>query len=198
LVHRSSAAVQPPDLKHLTRLAHGKIMRNLVLVLLLAASLAPLPALADDESAGQMVVLRANEIGQIFCFSRLGNDEAVVSGILTADLAAAIGAAQGRNNVIAGKTPDEKPPLGDGIPWQSSPDYADTCQTGLVSLSKSDAKVDIQYGFKDDPAANYTDELILKRVPIDGMDVGYWRIDDVVYADGTDLRDALVHAFDGY
>ena len=70
--------------------------------------------------------------------------------------------------------------------------------TGFVSLSKSDAKVDIQYGFKDDPAAGYTDELILKRVPIEGMDVGYWRIDDVVYADGTDLRDALVHAFDGY
>jgi hypothetical protein len=145
-----------------------------------------------------MVVLRANEIGQIFCFSRLGNDEAVVSGILTADLASAIGAAEDRNGVIAGKNPDEKPPLGDGIPWQSSPDYADTCQTGLVSLSRSDAKVDIEYGFKDYPSANYTDELILKRVPIEGMDVGYWRIDNVVYADGTDMRAALEHAFDGY
>jgi len=130
--------------------------------------------------------------------ARLGNDEAVISGILTAGLAAAIADAQRRSDAIASKAPDEKPPLGDGIPWQSSPDYADRCETGLVSLSRTDAKVDIRYGFKQAPDAGYTDELILKRVPIAGMDVGYWRIDNVVYADGTDLRAALVHAFDGY
>lgn len=173
-------------------------MRNLAALLLLAASLAPLPAAADDDQAGQRGVLRANEIGQIFCFSRLGNDEAVISGILTAGLAAAIADAQRRSDAIASKAPDEKPPLGDGIPWQSSPDYADRCETGLVSLSKTDAKVDIRYGFRQAPDAGYTDELILKRVPIAGMEVGYWRIDNVVYADGTDLRAALVHAFDGY
>jgi hypothetical protein len=33
-------------------------------------------------------------------------------------------------------------------------------------------------------------------VPIEGMDVGYWRIDDVIYPDGTDLKGVLVSAFE--
>ena len=149
------------------------------------------PAHADDnEPAGQMVVLKANQIGQIFCLSRLGNDEAVIAGILTDGLNKAIEDAEAKDADYAKKNPGEKPPLGDGIPWQSSPDYADTCDIGLVTLSKTDAKVEIKYGFPDDPAANYTDTLILKKVPIEGMDVGYWRIDDVIYPDGTDLKAA--------
>ena len=37
-----------------------------------------------------------------------------------------------------------------------------------------------------------------KKVPIEGMDVGHWRIDDVLYPDGTDMKAALVSAFEGY
>ena len=51
--------------------------------------------------------------------------------------------------------------------------------------------------FPEDPAADFTDTLILKKIPIEGMNVGYWRIDDVIYPDGTDLKAALVSAFDG-
>jgi len=171
-------------------------MRLTILAALLCSSLA-LPAWAgDNEPKGQMVVLKASQIGQIFCLSRLGNDEAVIAGILTDDLQKAIKVAEQKDDDYAKKNPDEKPPLGDGIPWQSSPDYGDTCDVGLVTLSKTDAKVEIKYTFKDYPDGSYTDVLILKKVPIDGMDVGYWRIDDVIYPDGSDMKQLLITAFE--
>ncbi len=171
-------------------------MRLFALAALAAAVALPASA-ADTEKAGQMVVLKATQIGQIFCLSRLGNDEAVISGILSDRLRTAIAEAEKKNDAYAKKHPGEEPPLGDGIPWQSSPDYAPTCDIGLVTLSKTDAKVEIKYGFPDTPDADFTDTLILKKLPIEGMDVGYWRIDDVIYPDGTDLKAALVSAFAG-
>ena len=172
----------------------GIVMRTITLALALAAALTTLPAVAD-EATGQMVVLKADQIGQIFCMSRLGNDEAVIQGILTADLTKAIADAEAKDDAYHTKYPDDEPPLGDGIPWQSSPDYAAKCTTGLATLSKSDAKIEIKYDFPDEPAADYTDTLILKKLPIEGMDVGYWRIDDVVYPDGTDLKGSLISVF---
>ena len=66
-------------------------MRTLTFVALLATALTALPVYADDnEPVGQMVVLKANQIAQIFCLSRLGNDEAVIQGILSDDLNKAI------------------------------------------------------------------------------------------------------------
>jgi hypothetical protein len=153
------------------------------------------PATAADEAAGQMVVLKAAQIGQIFCLSRLGNDDAVISGILTDGLRKSIADAEKKDDAYAKKHPGEEPPLGDGIPWQSAPDYAPKCDVGLVSLSKSDARVEIKYSFPDAPAANFSDTLTLKKLPIEGMDVGYWRIDNVLYPDGTDLEKALIEAF---
>ncbi len=167
-------------------------MRTIALAMALATAFA-FPAFADE--SGQMVVLKADQIGQIFCMSRMGNDEAVVQGILTADLTKAIATANEKNDAYVKKWPDEKPPLGDGLPWQSTPDYPSACTTGLVTLSKSDAKVEIKYHFDDYPAGDYTDTLILKKLPIEGMDVGYWRIDDVVFKDGTDMKASLVDAF---
>src|ERR1700712_3288924 len=129
-------------------------MRRIALALLLAAT--PFaPAHADDT----MVTLKAEQIGEIFCLSRLGNDEAVIDGILTADLKAAIADADKQNADWEAKNPGDKPPLGDGVPWQSWTDYAAKCATGLVALSKKDAKVEIQYGFPDDPKADFTDTL---------------------------------------
>jgi len=173
-------------------------MRLLISAALLATAFTTLPvhAAGDSEPAGQMVVLKANQIGQIFCLSRTGNDEAVIAGILTADLQKAIKLAEQKDDDWAKKNPGEKPPLGDGIGWQSSPDYGDTCEVGLITLSKTDAKVEIKYTFKDYPDGSYTDVLILKKVPIDGMDVGYWRIDDVIYPDGSDMKQLLITAFE--
>jgi hypothetical protein len=161
-----------------------------------SAAVAPVSLLAaPTEAAGQMVVLKAAQIGQIFCLSRLGNDEAVISGILTNGLKQAIADAEKKDGAYAKKHPGEEPPLGDGVPWQSSPDYAPRCDVGLVSLSKTDARVEIKYGFPDTPAASFSDTLTLKKIPIAGMDVGYWRIDNVLYPDGTTLRKALLGAF---
>jgi len=173
-------------------------MRFLIAAALLATAFTTLPVQAegDNEPVGQMVVLRANQIGEIFCMSREGNDEAVISGILTKDLQKAIKVAEQKNDAWAKKNPGEKPPLGDGIGWQSTPDYADKCEIGLVTLSKTDAKVEIKYSFKDYPDGSYTDVLILKKIPIEGMDVGYWRIDDVLYPDGSDLKQGLITAFE--
>ena len=172
-------------------------MRLLTAAALLATAFTTLPVHAegDNEPVGQMVVLKANQMAQIFCMSRIGNDEAVISGILTKDLQKAIKVAEEKDDAWAKKNPGEKPPLGDGIGWQSTPDYADTCDVGLVTLSKTDAKVEIKYGFKDYPDGSYTDVLILKNVPVEGMDVAFWRIDDIVYPDGCDLKQGLITAF---
>jgi hypothetical protein len=172
-------------------------MRLLALAALAAILVAAPPAMAaDSEAAGQMVVLKASQIGQIFCLSRQGNDEAVIAGILTDGLRQAIATAEAKDATYASKNPGEKPPLGDGVPWQSSPDYAPKCDTGLVALSRTDAKVEIKYGFPDEPAADFIDTLILKRVPVAGMNVGYWRIDNVLYPDGSDLKTTLAAAFE--
>lgn len=169
-------------------------MRLISLVAALAAALVTLPAHADD--AG-MVTVKADQIGQIFCISRLGNDDAVIEGLISPGLNHAIAEAEAKNDAYARKYPDEKPPLGDGLGWQSSPDYADKCEVGLVALSKNDAKVELEYSFTGYPEAGYVDTLILKRIPQQGLDVGFWRIDDVIYPDGTTMKAGLVTAFAG-
>jgi hypothetical protein len=169
-------------------------MRTISLVATLALLASALPAIADDNG---MVTLKVNQIGEVFCMSRTGNDEALISGILTEDLQKAIEIADAKDDEFVKKYPGEKPPLGDGIPWQSAPDYAAKCEVGLVTLSKTDAKVELKYSFPDYPDANFIDTLILKKIPQDGFDVGFWRIDDVIYPDSTDLKGVLVSAFEG-
>ena len=169
-------------------------MRILLSVLLLATSLAAaLPATADDG----MVGLKPEQIGQIFCLSRLGSDEGPITGLLSPELTAAIDDAWTKDDAwAAANPPDEKPPLGDGIPWQSYPDYAAECTVGLVTLMKTDAKVEIAYGFPEAPDANFTDTLLLKRVTNDEVGLEQWRIDNIAYATGSDLKASLIAAFE--
>jgi hypothetical protein len=153
-----------------------------------------LAALSVGTAAAQPVTLSPEQIGQIFCIARLGNDMAPVEALLTSELTAAIVAADAQNDAIAAANPDEKPPLGDGIPWQAYPDYADQCTPGNVTLMMDEARVAIAYGFQTYPDAAFTDTLHLKL--IDGPD-GWrvWRIDDIAYATDGDLRTALLSAF---
>lgn len=169
-------------------------MRTLVSVLLVASSLTALPAMAEDGIT--MTTLKPEQIGQIFCLSRLGNDEAVTEGILTDDLTMAIADAWTRDEAYEKQYPGEKPPLGDGIPWQAWPDYAAECTVGLVTLMKTDAKVEINYAFPEDKDANFTDTLLLKRVDMPDYGTGFWRIDNIAYATGSDLKAVLVGAFE--
>ena len=90
-------------------------------------------------SFAQMVTISPEQIGEIFCISRLGNDMAPVDGLLTAELTAAIADAEAKNDAIQQAHPDEKPPLGDGIPWQAFPDYASECKFGAVTLTRARA-----------------------------------------------------------
>lgn len=143
----------------------------------------------------QPITLTPQQIGQIFCLSRLGNDMAPVTGLMTAGLTSDIAVALEKNDVIQKAHPDEKPPLGDGIPWQAYPDYADQCQPGDVNFMMDEARVSIDYAFKDYPDANFTDTLTLKLIDDPIMSTRIWRIDNIAYATDGDLRAMLTSAF---
>lgn len=151
--------------------------------------------LVATPSLAQMVTISPEQIGQIFCISRLGNDMAPVEGLLTVELTAAIAEAEAKNDVIQQAHPDEKPPLGDGIPWQAFPDYAAECKVGAVALEADRATVDIAYGFPDYPDANFTDHLQLTLVAQPNLPGPLWRIENLAYATEGDLRSVLVSAF---
>jgi hypothetical protein len=168
-------------------------MRFFTLAALAATVLIAPSAHADDS----MVTLKANQVGEIFCLSRTGNDEAVIDGILSPDLKQAIADAWTKDDAWEKANPGEKPPLGDGIPWAAWPDYAPGCKVGLVSLMKTDARVEIAYNFPDDPAADFTDTLLLKKIDQPDYGTGFWRIDNIAYATGSDLKAELLAAFEG-
>lgn len=171
-------------------------MRSLTLA---ALSLATLPlALALSSPAPAQdgpILLSPQAIGHIFCLARIGNDMAPVTGLLTPGLEAVIAEAEARNDAIAAAHPDDKPPLGDGIPWQSWPDYAATCTVGTVIVSDTTSTVTIDYGFPDAPDADFTDTLMLAAVPDPLISASRWRIDNIAYAVGGDLQAALAGAF---
>jgi hypothetical protein len=92
-----------------------------ILPVLLATSLAALPAVADDGAIG----LKPEQISRIFCLSRVASDEGAITGLLSPDLSAEIEQAWARNAAWSeAHAADEKPPLGDGIRWQAWPDHA--------------------------------------------------------------------------
>ncbi|MDC9825718.1 hypothetical protein PRN20_18445 [Devosia sp. ZB163] len=147
-------------------------------------------------SFAQMVTISPEQIGEIFCIAREGNDMTPVEGLLTAELKSAIAEAEAKNDTIQKATPDEKPPLGDGIPWQAFPDYADTCTPGAVTLTPGEASVAIDYAFKDYPDANFSDSLMLKQVDDPATGASFWRIDNLAYATEGDLRTVLSSVFE--
>lgn len=156
----------------------------------LALALTTLPA------AAQMVTISPAQIGEIFCISRLGNDMAPVQGLLTPALGQVIADAEKKDADWAAANPGEKPPLGDGIPWQTYQDYAPQCVVGTVDPMMDEAWVDLNYAFPDAPDANFTDRLHLVQVEEPTQSEPVWRIDNVEYFnDGGDLRSTLVSAF---
>lgn len=152
--------------------------------------------LVATPSFSQMITITPTQIGEIFCISRTGNDMAPVEGLLTVELKAAIAEAEAKNDAIQKAHPDEKPPLGDGIPWQAFPDYAAECKVGKVTLEADQATVDIAYGFPEYPDANFTDHLQLRLVSFPMVSEPLWRIDDLTYATEGDLRTVLVSVFE--
>ena len=169
-------------------------MHRPVLLLVALASIA-LPAFADDPGDTGPTKLTPLQIGAIFCITRVGNDMAPVEAILTPGLKKAIARADAAEASWEKHNPGEKPPLGDGLPWQAHPDYTTQCSADHPVEGKLEARVNISYAFADDPKTNYTDTLVLKPIPDANIGDSVWRLDDVVFADSDSLRKELVSAF---
>ena len=154
--------------------------------------LSALPARAQAE----MATITPEQIGQIFCIGRLGNDMSPVSGVLNDDLGALIDDAFARSNAYLDSHPGDKPPMGDGVRWSSFPDYADGCTVGDESIRDLVAYVVINYTFSDYPEANYADTLmLLPSYPENGPPY-IWRVYDVQLSDGTTMREFLYAAIE--
>jgi hypothetical protein len=135
-------------------------------------------------------------VAEAFCKARLADDEAATLALLTPPLVKVIEEAKARNDVIARATPDEKPPFGDGIPYQAFPDVADGCEAGEISDSSGRVEVEIDYLFPQTPKANWADRL---KLVADGDRL---LIDDILFANVANgepdqgLRRVLFDAFD--
>ncbi|MCO5083329.1 MAG: hypothetical protein M9955_16940 [Rhizobiaceae bacterium] len=112
---------------------------------------------------------------QKFCDTHLpGTIEAenATMELLTPSLRAAMDEATKKNDAWEAAHPGEKPPLGDGVPFQSYPDSPEKCVAGPAMADNTE--VDIEYRF-DDHLANWTDRVRLEMVD------GKVLIDDVFY-----------------
>lgn len=154
--------------------------------------LSALPTRAQAE----MATITPEQIGQIFCISRLGNDMSPVSGVMNDDLTSLIEDAFASSNAYLGRHPNDKPPMGDGVRWSSFLDYADGCTVGDASIRDLVAYVVINYTFSDYPEANYSDTLmLLPNYPENGPPY-IWRLYDINLGDGTTTREFLYAALE--
>jgi hypothetical protein len=164
-------------------------MRFAVVTGLLLASAMPTAgsALAADDPAA---------VAKAFCKARLADDEAATMALLTPSLVKMIDEAKARSDVIAKATPDEKPPFGDGIPYQSFPDLAQGCETGKIDEKSGRTEIEVNYLFPDTPNASWTDRL---KLVTEGDRL---LVDDILFANVANglpdqgLRKALFEAFD--
>lgn len=133
------------------------------------------------------------DFGAAFCKGGIDNDMSAIEAALTPDLAKVIAEAEAKNAEIQAAAPDEKPPLGDGLPWRSWPDYADGCEVGTITEDAGKTLVEIRYSFTSSPDANYADHLVLIPAAT-GSDS--WQLDDIKLVDGMTLRSVLAGAFE--
>ncbi|MDP3898153.1 MAG: hypothetical protein Q8Q62_15905 [Mesorhizobium sp.] len=126
-------------------------------------------------------------LGLAFCAAK-DSPDTLITTLVTPALAEAIRIAVERNDTIAKAEPDEKPPLGDGIPFQAYPDVSPQCEVGAISGEGPGAIVEIRHVFPDAPSAGWTDRLVV------GVGAGgALAIDDALYGpEGDDgLRKLL-------
>lgn len=154
--------------------------------------LSALPTQAQE----QMISITPEQIGQIFCIGSLGNDMSPVFAVISEDLRSVIDRAAEHSDAYAIAHPGEKPPLGDGLPWRTWPDYADGCTVGEASIKDLLATVVINYTFSDAPSANYSNALILLPDYPENGPPYIWRISDVDLGDGNTLRAILYNTFE--
>ncbi len=125
---------------------------------------------------------RPSGIAQEFCSAVQSGNQAAIESLLSPSLLRAVQRAQRHSDAIQKSKPKEKPPLGDGIPYQSYPDRADRCEAGLKITS---AIQEIRYLFAAYPDADWTDRIVLVK----NKDGAAQKIDDILYA--PDYKDSL-------
>jgi hypothetical protein len=142
--------------------------------LALAATLAVAASVARADTQAD-----AQLLGTIFC--TLGKSDGGQFGrmyLLSRSLTQLVNDALKKNDEIASAKPNEKPPLGDGIPYQSFPDSAPVCEPGKLTDKGREQVLEINYSVPDAADAKWTDQLVL--IAEDGR----LRIDDVLFGTG--------------
>jgi hypothetical protein len=157
-----------------------------MIALLVALPLAGSAFAAEDPRA----------VGEAFCKARLADDETATLKLFTPSLVKAIGEAKARNDVIAKATPGDKPPFGDGIPYQAFPDAPEKCEVGAIGEKSGSIEVEVKYLFPGTPNADWTDRL---KLASEGDKL---LVDDIIFANVANgepdqgLRRVLFDAFD--
>jgi hypothetical protein len=95
-----------------------RIVQCLAVAAMLAGS--AVGASADTEAD-------ARQLGEIFCTLGKGGGQFGRMYLVTRSLTQLINDAQKKSDEIASALPNDKPPLGDGVPYQSFPDEAPVC-----------------------------------------------------------------------
>jgi hypothetical protein len=153
-------------------------------------SMTSLVASAEDQPRSA-----AAAFGEAFCLMKDNPPGADLMVLVTRSLAEEIQKALAKNDEIQKAHPDEKPPLGDGVPFQSYPDLSPKCEVGMVEGEGAGAVVEIRHIFPETPRADYSDRIVLGE----GWTKGALGIDDVLYGEeggGGTLRKTLVEAFE--
>jgi hypothetical protein len=150
----------------------------------------PFVVLAIGPAATTEPQMPAHVVAEMFCMARTVGDMSLIDEYLTSALYTAIGDALLRNSQIQEQAPDEKPPLGDGVPWASYQDAVPSCVVDYVAAEATPTAIPVTYAFPDAPEAGWTDTLVLVSVE------GEWQLDDLLYETGGRLTEVLVTAFE--
>ncbi len=154
--------------------------------ILIAATLAlALPASAMASA------MTPQTLGERFCTAMLDPSSDPLT-LVTPALADVITSALARNAEIQAAVPDEKPPLGDGIPWRSWQDLPDGCAVGPIDNRATQSGVTLRYSFSEEADADFEDVLVVAPIPGHAPNLG---VDDIVFSTGSTLREALDAAF---
>ena len=125
----------------------------------------------------------ATQLGRIFCV--LGKSDGGQFGrmyLLSRSLTQLVNDALKKSDEIASAKPNEKPPLGDGIPYQSFPETAPACKPGKLTDKGREQVLEIAYSFPNTAIDGWTDQLVL--IAEDGR----LRIDDVLFGTGENAK----------
>ncbi len=135
------------------------------------------PASAQDGSA-------AKALTDAWCQAVIALDDAAATALMSAELKQDVALARAASDAFAAAHPDEKPPLGDGLPLTAFPDKVEHCEASEVEPSGALMTFSAAPG----GAATWTDRIEFAPGPEGRLLVG-----DVLYAPERVIRmsDAL-------